>query len=333
MTTRNLYTSNTVLATFLSSFMSGDVKTAAQSAKELLDSGESHLVRRLATFAWLCDDPCYNTANRIATYQHPTVEPFLMTLLSGRTVVLPALSNSIATPPLPYDTAIHDTKLPWVILPNGWTREQANTLWISVKDALRNKRIERASYLTSYLLTNNKPAIVSLLKALNVKSTIQTMLETNDCAALAPRILALAYASVVYTEPLAITKNPVASHILTLPPPSGRAARTFRILPQACADWNVPIAPEGELQGAPRLIERGTTYWQEVVRTYNICFTENELQFTNDELLEAFYTNYFPDDIPDEWATDERRKSHGIAPFTQNPAYMSLASAFSQFVL
>jgi len=332
MTTRNLYTSDTVLATFLSSFMSGDVKKAAQSAKELLISGESRLVKQAATFAWLCDDPCYNTATRIAAYNNPTVEPFLITLLSGRSVPIP--DKSVAKPPLPYDTAIDDTKLAWRIIPDGWTCGQANTLWISVKDALHNKNIKRATYLTSYLLTDNMPAMLSLVKALNINTTFQTMLETNNCAILSPRILSLAYASIVYTEPNKTITIPIVEHILTAAPLSGLVARTFRVLTQDCADWNVSIAPESELQGALLLIERGTTYWQEVVRTYNISFTESELQFATDELLEAFYTNYFPDDIPDEWSSDERRKSHGgIMPTEQNPLYIPLASAFSQFTL
>jgi hypothetical protein len=30
--------------------------------------------------------------------------------------------------------------------------------------------------------------------------------------------------------------------------------------------------------------------------------------------MEQFYDTYFPDDIPDEWSNEERKKSHGIVP-------------------
>jgi hypothetical protein len=36
-----------------------------------------------------------------------------------------------------------------------------------------------------------------------------------------------------------------------------------------------------------------------------------DIDISSDERKEAFYDIYFPDDIPDEWSSDARQKSHG----------------------
>jgi len=59
---------------------------------------------------------------------------------------------------------------------------------------------------------------------------------------------------------------------------------------------------EGLLGSAVELMGRGTVFWQ----------TELAL-ITNDETLEYITDKHFPDDIPDEWSSNERSKSHAAA--------------------
>jgi hypothetical protein len=69
------------------------------------------------------------------------------------------------------------------------------------------------------------------------------------------------------------------------------------------------------------LATEGCRFWQHVLTVLNIrvCSdetdtedTENdEIQFPSDSVLEQFYDQYFPDDIPDEWSKQDQEKSHG----------------------
>jgi len=306
MTTQHLYTRDTVSVTFLSSFLAGDVKAAAHCAKELLVSGERDELIRIVTFAWLCDDPLYNTANRTTAYMHihEAPEAFLRTLLSERTVAIePSSIPRITTPP--YETP---SPSPWTVLPATWTPYQGTTLWRAVKNALNHKNLYRATYLTAYLIAENKAAVASLLTALDVKKPFIDLFEATTHQEVALRVLAVAYASLINTTPTKEPSHSVLEHVLTSTFPMGRAGRHIHI--QRCAEWGIPIRPESDLMGAPVLIKDATPFWQNVIDTYGIRFVANELQFPNDELLDAFYASYFPDDIPDEWPTEERQKSH-----------------------
>lgn len=50
-------------------------------------------------------------------------------------------------------------------------------------------------------------------------------------------------------------------------------------------------------------------FWWNILHTYGWTA---EKGWTNDDTLEAFYSDYFPDDIPDEWSLQEQKKSHGV---------------------
>ena len=306
MTTQHFYTRDTVSATFLSSFLSGDVKTAAHCAKELLVSGERKELVRIATFAWLCDDPLYNTANRVNAYMriNETLESFLRALLSERTVTIETSSMRRIVPP-PYETPCPS---PWTVLPATWTPYQGTTLWRAVKNALKHKHLYRAMYLTSYLIAENKAAVTNLITALGVKEPIRDLFEATVHEEVALRVLALSYASLINTIRTEDAAHPTVEHVLTATLPMGRAGRHIHI--HTCTEWGVSIRPESDLMGAPVLIKDATPFWQNVIDTYGIRFVGHELQFPNDEMLDAFYATYFPDDIPDEWPTAERQKSH-----------------------
>ena len=321
MITQHLYTTDAVSATFLSAFLDGDAKTAAQTAKELLVSGEHTHLRKLATVAWLCDDPRFNTAERVASYEL-AIEPFLKSLLTERRIEPKFEPPNV--PAVPYET--HSSS-PWRQPPSGWTPAQATTVWRAVKDALKQENIDRATFLTAYLVADHKASIANLLIALGVKNTLIQLLEATDSHELAPSVLTLAYASLVYATPETHKVHPAVEHNLSTTPLMGRGGRLFAISSRACAEWGVPIPPESDLMGAPTLIQRGTPFWLSVIETHKIHFS-HELHFPNEELLETFYSTYFPDDIPDEWPTSERQKSHGFTASDHCPLRLCFAISF-----
>jgi hypothetical protein len=54
----------------------------------------------------------------------------------------------------------------------------------------------------------------------------------------------------------------------------------------------------------------------------------------NDDIREAFYDLYFPDDIPDEWSAADQEKSHGYGLFVSTSTELNqynkhLRNAFS----
>jgi hypothetical protein len=57
----------------------------------------------------------------------------------------------------------------------------------------------------------------------------------------------------------------------------------------------------------------GCPFWEEVVAEYGGIFhaSDSSIQWESGDRMEAFYDAFFPDDIPDEWTKEEKRKSHG----------------------
>ncbi len=60
-------------------------------------------------------------------------------------------------------------------------------------------------------------------------------------------------------------------------------------------------------------LARSCTFWRTILTKYGITLDEEEgaLAFPDDETLESFYDDLFPDDIPDEWSKPDQTKSHG----------------------
>jgi hypothetical protein len=61
---------------------------------------------------------------------------------------------------------------------------------------------------------------------------------------------------------------------------------------------------------APLLLE-GCCWWRSVLTKHGIHEEDGAIVFPSDEVMEAFYDQYFPDDIPDEWSKADQLKSHG----------------------
>jgi hypothetical protein len=59
------------------------------------------------------------------------------------------------------------------------------------------------------------------------------------------------------------------------------------------------------------LLSEGCKFWREAIQCAGISVTDETVSFPNDEVLEKFYEEFFPDDIPDEWSAADQQKSHG----------------------
>jgi len=59
------------------------------------------------------------------------------------------------------------------------------------------------------------------------------------------------------------------------------------------------------------LLSEGCKFWQGALQAAGITTTDETVSFPNDEVLEKFYEEFFPDDIPDEWSAVDQQKSHG----------------------
>ena len=61
----------------------------------------------------------------------------------------------------------------------------------------------------------------------------------------------------------------------------------------------------------------GCTWWREAIAAAGIVVRREangdvEIEFPDDDTIEAFYDKHFPDDIPDEWSAVDQMKSHGV---------------------
>ncbi len=54
-------------------------------------------------------------------------------------------------------------------------------------------------------------------------------------------------------------------------------------------------------------------FWRKALLLHRIEIDDDSdaLAFPDDDVIEAFYAAYFPDDIPDEWSAADQQKSHG----------------------
>jgi hypothetical protein len=61
------------------------------------------------------------------------------------------------------------------------------------------------------------------------------------------------------------------------------------------------------------LLPEGCSFWKEISIKIGLTVDADTgtAHYPNDDVLEAFYEQYFPDDIPDEWSTADQEKSHG----------------------
>ena len=118
---------------------------------------------------------------------------------------------------------------------------------------------------------------------------------------------------------------PAPMSVYPLPILNLNAGRIFTIPPSVYSRWNVQSKPLSRLIGAPLFVfedsprcstsrqrREVSPYWEHQRTTYNLTTNaKNEIIFDSDTECEDFYITCFPYDIPDEWSTKERQKSHG----------------------
>ncbi len=323
MATKHLYECEDVAASLLYGLNEGDSILAVRAAKELHVSGETELLHRLLTLAWLLDDPDHpDELHRLKAFCAHDTQAFLYLLCASQKHTLPSLpEESDAQPPTIRGTGLATTE--WERLPNGWTAEQGARAFTAVRHALTKKYWQHAVYITSPLIRGNTYALISLLHTLGCPKELTAILETTVYTPLATRILMHAFASLVASPSAPPQPEKRVCAIWNAADPVGRTGRTLVIQATALSMWRLRQKAVTRLVGAPSLVlqEDATTYWHTATIKCGVTLKDNELCFADDDQQESFYEKYFPDDIPDEWSTEERAKSHGIesSPTQENP--------------
>jgi hypothetical protein len=325
MASKHLYELEDVAATFLHAIHVGDPTTAIYAAKELHDSEEHDLLWNLLTLAWLLSDPGHpQQFNRTQAFYAKDYETLLLLLVGTTEHPLPPVAAA-PTLPLPPKESKRSCPESWHPLPKHMTAAQASTFYTAVTYSIKKKFWEHASYLLQCLLTENTLSVSSLLRCLGVEKTLTDMLETTVYTPLALRIVDHACASLV-AAPIDLTISNKYKTLWNTKLPKGRAGRLLTIQGTALATWRLKSKPVERLMGVPLLITEASAaaYWANALNAHNVSADGHELLFADDEQTEAFYTNYFPDDISDEWSCAERAKSHGLqVPVSENNPWLT----------
>jgi hypothetical protein len=69
----------------------------------------------------------------------------------------------------------------------------------------------------------------------------------------------------------------------------------------------------GDVRDPVPLLTEGCAFWRRATAAVGIVEDTDTgaIEFPDDDVMEAFYQQYFPDDIPDEWSHADTIKSHG----------------------
>ena len=314
MATRHLYNIRTVGATLLYALQHGKNMLAIQAFKEIFVSDESAQLWNLLSLAWFLAPPDHpQQKNRYEAFLAADAPKFLQSLLSSaEELPLPSMYDTIDPPKI--DTSCRSS--PWKKCPAGWTEGQTGALYYAVKNAIERGTWRRATRLTAPFLDGNRLSVAALLKSLGVSAQLTDVFCTTVYVPLSIRILEHAFASLI-AKPCDPNRYP-----LDLTTDNTRVQRNWSVSPQACALWDVAAPSTTELIGVPLLITKEPTkFWKHVVDSFGIRVDTNGLVISDDR-VEEFYDTYFPSDIPDEWSSAEREKSHGFrvpAAVAENP--------------
>jgi len=183
----------------------------------------------------------------------------------------------------------------------------AATIWWAVHDAVKKGRVERAAALTVSSKIGGE-AVLSLLLSLGKDGRWLSFVPSApsgpsaQSGPSAPLARALLHA---YANPT-LLPEPQSINFLD-------AGRAFSIPSAVLTQWGVPVAKLSLCVGAPVWVlgPDASPFWRDLVAKHGIRGHGTYLEGRNDEATEAFYTEGFPQDIPDEWSQAERRKSHG----------------------
>jgi hypothetical protein len=303
MATRHLYTQDCVAATLLYALQHGKTMLAIQTFKELYVSEEPTLLWNILSLAWFLSPPNHpQQRQRYEAFVAGDANAFLSSLLDSATELPSLPSYDVLEPPTQEGRAPPAT---WKRKPNGWTEGQAGALYYAVKNAIERGSWLRASRLTVPFLDGNRLAFAELLQSLGVAKKLTDTFCMN--VPLSVRILEHAFASLV--------AKPTVSKptFVDLTTDNTKSHRNWSVSPSACALWGVSAPPTTDMVGAPLLImKEPTTFWKNAIRDFGVTASTTGLVIAEDR-IEEFYDTYFPSDIPDEWSSEERQKSHGFA--------------------
>lgn len=303
MATKHLYILEDVAATLLYALEKGDRECATKCVAELLSSKEQALAESLLVFACILREPGTIPYGALANRDIPT----LLASFRGPNPLPAHEEVTPVKPPKTTEKTENEDTESWKIWPQTWTKSQAAQLWNAVQVALKARYWQKAYRLLAPLMQTDKASIKALLEA--IQADLTDLLETED----------LPFANRVLKHSLCAFKVPKDYSKQTIFESKGR---TFSILSEALARWHILSKPVQDLQGCPILVKdkNASNYWKEIVQHYQITGKQT-LVFQTDDDLEEFYCRHFPNDIPDEWSTKERLKSHGIEtkPHSENP--------------
>ena len=103
--------------------------------------------------------------------------------------------------------------------------------------------------------------------------------------------------------------RPLPSRMLTIPV-GKKAARLYSIPSVALygTKRGTTLCSEYHIHGLYDIEKaiKGCPFWDDALKEY-----QRQGKWVSNDALEAFYDEYFPDDIPDEWSKEEKMKSHG----------------------
>jgi len=294
MATQNLYEVQDVSATLLFAIASKDTMRVQQAYAELISSGCTTLANQCLILGWLLSPPVHtsNTIYNALNSKEPTA--LLQAVLTLGPYELPPPPQ----PPPPPPTDLPTTYVATMPLPKTWSKTAQARFELALKYAMKTKHVAHAAYLTSGL---PQTAVTVLLTHLGLTKSFTNLYETTE-QLLKHRVLLHGFA--VLTQPAMLP--------VKLPTLKTVTGRCLTIPSLAYATWNVTPQPPSRLVGLPYQIldATATPFWKTVVTEYKITRKDAEFQFPDDAMLELFYATYFPNDIPDEWSSEERRKSH-----------------------
>lgn len=281
--TRNFYDATNVAAFLLYAIQIGDTKGGEQAAAELMESGLKDVVDDVATLLLLLAPPRYGFLPKEERWKAAlSLPPF----------VLPTPLRRL---PLPKTAANVKATCPW----NPVKTVTGHTIWGAVADALKRGRVERAATLSLVVAEEDR---ASLLESFGKDARWLSLVPLD-------RALVHAYAGALSTGTVALPQSSLARSL----------GRPFTLPVQALSLWNVPSPPLSFCRGAPTWVldANASPFWKDLVKKHGI---DERLNGRTDEATEAFYTEGFPNDVPDEWSDKERSKSHGLCVrFEENP--------------
>jgi len=303
MATRHLYHVEDISATLLVAIQQNQRSIAREAAAELIASEESTLLFRLLTLAWCLDEPdSPYQSQRARAFEEGDSEALLGSLLQNG-YDLPEQEDLLEVGK-PMKGLLKGIPVQGTL--KGWTKGQVQTLWNALTSAMSKGQWRRAAHLLCPHVQSNATQVALWMRTLGVPESFANLVKTTVYLPLAHRMVRHGLASVCAMALL--MPSPVRCIIPTA------SGRTLTLSATALSVWACEARPITDLQGAPVWItEEPTAYWVSLLER---CKGTKDLIFEDEEGEESLYSQGFPMDIPDEWSSEERRKSHGLSFLT-----------------